>query len=156
MTTVWRPTIRYAVMAWFGFGLAWSIAAPFWLVRPVAEAWAMVINFGGTPSADLIRQSTSFATTFLWVWSAVTAIIDVVVLAGAVRRSDWTYAFANLYLGLWAVPFVSDVSDIQYWGGKFAFSPMWADVVVSSFAGVSTALGAWMLIAVVLKLRHNR
>ena len=138
----WSRAIRSAVIAWFGFGLVWSIASPFWEITPARDALATIVNFGeyATAKPPALHSGTDVAANFVWAWAVSTAAIDVLMLLSAFRRWNQGYAAVVIVLLLWLIPLgivLISAGDI----------PGWVSSSTIAFAGISIALAGWMIVA---------
>ena len=141
----WTPATRYTVIAWFAVGLVWSAAGPFWLTAPVADSIVSIFDqtFGPPTAADL-EQASAQATTLVWSWAVVTALVDVLVIAGAVRRWGWAYNLVIVLWALWSVTIVAYLPSIPGW---FAGEAHWQEIITFAFSVLTVSLAGWMLAA---------
>ena len=140
----WTPATRYTVIAWFAVGIVWSAAGPLWLNAPVADSIAQTFDqtFGPPTAADLAEASAK-ATTLVWTWAVVTALVDVLVIAGAVRRWGWVYNLVIVLWALWSVVLVAYLPSIPGW---FEGEAHWQEVSAFGFSVLTVSLGGRMLV----------
>ena len=142
----WTPAIRFSIIAWYAFGVVWSLAGPFWLAGTLANV-LLSTRFGlGPPSASEVASATQAATITLWVWAAITVPIGVIAIIGALRRWFWAYIAVIVFLSAWVLVLGLELISIPTWGT--GGQPVWSNVLLLAFALVSTALATWMVIAV--------
>jgi hypothetical protein len=143
----WTATIRYSIIAWYAFGVIWSLAAPFWLAVTLGNLLLVSTRFGvGPPTAQEVAQATQSAAVTLWIWAAFTVPIDLIAIVGALRRVYWAYIAVIVFLSPWVFALAVELITIPTWGT--GGQPVWSNVLILVFAVVSTVLAVWMVIAI--------
>jgi hypothetical protein len=143
----WTPAIRYSIIAWYAFGVAWSLAAPFWIAGTLGNLILASTRFGiGPPSAQEVAQATQAANVTLWLWAAMTVPIDLIAIVGSVKRLYWAYITVIVFLSPWVFALALELISIPNWGT--GGQPVWSNVLSLAFAVVSSALALWMVIAI--------